>query len=117
MSTSLPEATELVDLAKAAIADGRDPNAVLDAYAPAIDELADAETLRVWLGWRSRATIYQERSRKNADGSPRWPASDVPFGRSGLWRYRTIVLFRAAMVGQGTAAGRGRPRKAAGQES
>ena len=104
---ALPPADELIAAVKAAIAAGNDPSAVLDQYAPAIDELADAQETAGWLGI-SRASIYQFRSRTNADGSPQWPASDVPKGRSGLWRYRTIVLHRATMPGQGSA-GRGRP--------
>lgn len=105
----LPPAAELAAIARAATAAGADPSAALDAYAPAVDDLADAGTLAAWLGI-SRATVYQERSRVNADGMPRWPAPDVTAARSALWRYRTVVLHRAAMPGQGSA-GRGRPRR------
>lgn len=109
----LPAAAELAEVVRAAIAAGRDPAKALDAYTPAIDVLADAGTLAEWLGM-TRASVYQERSRVNADGAPRWPAADVTGGRSGLWRLRTIVLHRATMPGQGSA-GRGRPRKRPGQ--
>lgn len=109
----LPTATELTEVASRAITEGRDPAAALDDYAPEIDTLADAGELAAWLGM-SRASVYQERSRVNADGSPRWPAADETGGRSGLWRLRTLILHRATMPGQGSA-GRGRPRKTAGQ--
>jgi hypothetical protein len=109
----LPAAADLAQAARDAIEAGRDPSKALDAYAPAIDTLADAGTLAAWLGM-SRASVYQERSRVNADGTPRWPAADETGGRSGLWRLRTVILHRATMPGQGSA-GRGRPRKLAGQ--
>ena len=111
----LPPAPELVAAVREAINAGQDPAVVLDRYAPAVDVLADASAAGAFLGM-SRASVYQERSRCNADGSPRWPASDVPAGRSGLWKYRTLILHRAQMPGQGSA-GRGRPRKAAGQST
>lgn len=96
----LPAARELVAIVRTAIEAHKDPSRALDPYAPAIDTLANAEQAGAFVGL-STASVYQERSRKNADGSPRWPASDVPAGRSAFWTYRTIVLHRAAMPGNG----------------
>jgi hypothetical protein len=110
---SLPPAGELITLAREARRDGSDPSCALDRYAPDIDRLADAGTAAGWLGL-SRASLYRERSRTVGDGIPAWPAADETAGRSGMWRFRTLVLYRAAMPGKGSA-GRGRPRKPAGQ--
>lgn len=109
--TDLPAASELVAVAREALGAGtmEDASRALDVYAPAIDQLADVTAAAEWLGI-SRASIYRERSRTRADGAPAWPASDATFGRSGAWRYRTLVLHRAGMPGQGSA-GRGRPRR------
>lgn len=102
----LPPAAELVQAVK-----DRGP-AALDVYAPAIDQLADVAAAAAWLGV-SRASIYRERSRTRADGAPAWPDADETAGRSGMWRYRTLVLHRASMPGKGSA-GRGRPRRVSG---
>lgn len=98
---TLPAAADLIAAVKATGA------AALEAYAPAIDELANAGTLAAWLGI-ARTTVYQEQSRMTAGGMPRWPAPDSTEAR--LWRYRTIILHRAAMPGLGSA-GRGRPAR------
>lgn len=98
---TLPAAADLIAAVKATGA------AALEAYAPAIDELANAGTLAAWLGI-ARTTVYQEQSRMTAGGMPRWPAPDCTEAR--LWRYRTIILHRAAMPGLGSA-GRGRPAR------
>lgn len=97
----LPGAAELIMLVRE-----KGP-AALDAYAPAIDEATDVAGAAAWLRIE-RATISRERSRRHPDGTPRWPKPDYPAGRSGSWRYRTLVLARAAMPGRGSA-GRGRP--------
>jgi hypothetical protein len=102
----LPPATELVSLVK------DEGPGVLDAFAPAIDRYADAKAAAGWLGVTA-ATVYRERGRERADGKPAWPVPDLVAGRSGMWRYRTLVLWRAAMPGRGSA-GRGRPAKSAG---
>jgi len=109
---SLPPVEELVSIARKVLEGGGTLDAAsraLDAYAPAVDEVADAPAIAEWLGISS-ASIYRERSRTRADGSAAWPEPDGKFGRSGVWRYRTIVLHRASMPGQGSA-GRGRPRR------
>lgn len=85
-------------------------NQVLDGYAPAIDEYADAAAAGAWLGM-ARNSVYRERARTRAGGEAGWPAPDLTAGRSGLWKYRTLVLHRAGLPGRG-AAGRGRPRRA-----
>jgi hypothetical protein len=107
---NLPPATELIEIARAALAAGRDPNDELNAWVPAIDQLADAETFAAWLGIEADS-IYQMQTRIRADGSTAWPEPrpEHVFGRSKTWPYRTIVLHRAAMPGRGSA-GRGRPR-------
>jgi len=101
----LPTAAELIALVRA-----NGPTA-LDAYAPAIDTLADAATIAAWLVVIKPATIYRHRTNPPA-GQPRWPDPDYTAGRSGSWTYRTVVLHRAAMTGRGTY-GRGRPSPAA----
>lgn len=108
----LPDADELIAVAQGALAGGTadDARRALDAYAPAVDTLVDAAAAAAWLGI-SPSSIYRERSRERADGTPGWPDPDRKFGRSGVWSYRTLVLHRATMPGRGSA-GRGRPRRA-----
>ena len=96
----LPPAAELIAAVRA------DGPAALDAWAPAIDTLADAATAAAWLGIE-RDTIYRHRTNPPA-GQPLWPNPDYTAGRSGSWTYRTLALHRAAMPGRGTY-GRGRP--------
>jgi len=106
-ATSLPPAGELAATAKGVLARGgsvKDASRALDPWAPAVDELADAAAAARFLGLKV-TTVYMERWRGT------WPPSDVPLGRSGLWRYRTLVLHRAQMPGRGSA-GRGRPSRA-----
>lgn len=107
----LPDATTLVEEIRPLLQSENPDQATkhLGAYAPAIDELVDIPTAARWLGI-SPASIYRERSRQRADGAPAWPEPDAKFGRSHAWRYRTLVLHRAAMPGKGSA-GRGRPRR------
>jgi hypothetical protein len=100
----LPAAAELIALVRA-----QGP-ASLDVYAPAIDAPVDVAGAASWLG-RQRDSISRDRSRRLADGTPRWPRPDYPSGRSGSWRYRTIVMHLAALPGRGSA-GRGRPAAA-----
>jgi hypothetical protein len=87
----------------------------LRRFEPWIDELADADAVAAWLDVK-RDTIYRLQSRPLADGTPSWPEPDLKAGRSKMWTYRTIALHRASMPGQGSA-GRGRPRRAAGDGS
>jgi hypothetical protein len=92
----LPAAGELIAAVRAG------GPAVLDAWAPAIDTLADAATAAAWLRIKP-ATIYRHRNNPPA-GQP----ADHTSGRSASWTFRTLVLHRAAMAGRG-AYGRGRP--------
>jgi hypothetical protein len=101
---SLPPAAELIEAVKTS------GPAALDNYAPEIDALADVQAAAAYLKI-SRNSIYRERSRKRADGTPAWPAPDQTAARSAMWTYRTLILHRASMPGQGSA-GRGRPRRA-----
>lgn len=112
MSSELPDAVALIQRVRDALTEGRraDADRFLDECGPAIDELADIPTIAAWLGI-SPSSIYRERSRRRADGSAAWPEPDSEFGRSGAWRYRTVVLHRASQPGRGSA-GRGRPRAA-----
>jgi hypothetical protein len=108
----LPSAQEAIAAVRSILRDGgtvEDASRMLDQYTPAIDELADAEASAAWLGLTT-GTVYQERSRTRAAGIAGWPDADLTAGRSGLWRYRTLVLHRAAMPGRGSA-GRGRPAR------
>lgn len=97
----LPPATELIALVR------QKGPAALDAYAPAIDVATDIGGAAAYLRIKP-TTISSERSRRRPDGTRRWPKPDYPAGRSGSWRYRTLILHRAAMPGRGSA-GRGRP--------
>ena len=111
---TLPPASDLIARARAILRAGgtvEDASRMLDEYAPAVDELADAEASAAWLGITT-GTVYQERSRTRASGAAGWPDPDVTAGRSGAWRYRTLVLHRAGMPGRGSA-GRGRPARRA----
>ena len=112
----LPAADVLVAAAKEAMREGtrEDAREALDAYAPAVDELADIAEAAAWLGI-STASVYRERSRVRADGKAAWPEPDKTFGRSPAWTYRTLALYRAAMPGRGSA-GRGRPRRKATED-
>jgi len=107
----LPPCEELVAAVREALQAGADEDAarVLEACAPAIDEFAGVVEAAEWLGI-SPASIYRERSRVRADGAAAWPEPDRVFGRSSVWKYRTLVLHRASMPGKGSA-GRGRPRR------
>jgi hypothetical protein len=118
--TELPEllapAAEIVEAIRAARAEGGTPAQIerrvskaLKAFEPAVDELADADSVAAWLGVK-RESIYREQSRALADNTPSWPEADLTAGRSKLWRYRTIAMYRASMPGKGSA-GRGRPRR------
>lgn len=115
VSPELPAAETVVDAARKALRGGtaEDARRALDAFAPAVDELADVAAAAQWLGM-SKASVYRERSRVRADGTPGWPAEDAMFGRSPAWTYRTLALHRAGMPGQGSA-GRGRPRRKSAQ--
>jgi hypothetical protein len=103
----LPPVAELVSLVK------DEGPGVLDAFAPAIDRYADAKAAAGWLAI-SVATVYRERCRVRNDGLPAWPEPDLTAGQSGMWQYRTLVLWRAASPGRGSMPGQrggGRPRK------
>jgi hypothetical protein len=93
---TLPPAAELVALVR------EQGPGVLDQYAPEIDQLADIPAIAGYLGIQPR-TIYRERGRKRA-GGPRWPEPEPLPGRSKLWKWRTIVVFRAGAPQNGTAS-------------
>jgi hypothetical protein len=76
-------------------------NKALDAYIPDIDELGDAGTIAGWLGIKPQTIYVMQKKPRLASGYPGWPDPDDKFGRSKVWRYRTIVLFRAGMPGFG----------------
>ncbi len=101
----LPPAHDLIALVR------RDGPGVLDGFKPEIDELADTSQIAAWLGIQP-ASIYRERQRVREHG-PAWP-SPVPLpGRSPLWTWRSVVLYRAAMPGPGNRT-TGPQRKRAG---
>lgn len=110
LPAGLPDADALLELVGRVRAEGggeAEVRAALDAHAPGIDEMTDAAGAAAWLGI-SVDSVYRERSRTRADGTPGWPAPDFTAGRSGVWRYRTLIEHRASMPGRGSA-GRGRP--------
>jgi hypothetical protein len=84
---------------------------VLDRYAPEIDELADTSQIAAWLGIQP-ASIYRERARVREHG-PAWPPPVPLPGRSPLWTWRAVVVYRAAMPGPGNRT-TGAQRKQAG---
>lgn len=99
--TGLPDFHTLVSLVR------EHGPGVLDQCEPIIDELADATRLAEWTGLKP-GSIYRMSQRTLSDGSPEWPEQDDRFGNSKVWRYRTIVVHRAAAPGRG-APGRPRP--------
>jgi len=94
----LPPAEDLVTLARKI-----GPEA-LDEYAPAIDALADMQTLANYLGI-TYGTIRVDRQRG------RWPEPEPLPGRSPMWTYRKVIVYRAAMPGSGNRE----PRKVAAE--
>ena len=109
----LPDAAELTAavrqlIGEARAAGRRDPlraaARLLDRFRPAVDEPADTRRAADWLGIQP-ASVYREKDRVNADGSPRWAEPDGKHGNSEVWTYRAIVLARAQMPRKG------RPRK------
>lgn len=94
----MPTAAELIAAVKQ---DGPD---VLDRWAPWIDELTDAAGAAAFLGVK-REAVYraQLRDRREAPGGSQFPGPDRVFGRSRAWKYRTLVLHRAASPGRGGA--------------
>ena len=93
-TSGLPPLAELVAAVKA-----HGP-AALDKYAPAIDELADMPAAAAFLGIQAKS-ITRARERTRGDGSPDFAPPDRWFSRSPTWRYRTLVLHRAAAPGRG----------------
>lgn len=93
-----PDAQTLIAALKAADAAKRD--ALLDAYAPDIDELATTAQLAEWLGFKTPRTIDRERARPRADGTT-WPQPARYYGRTPVWTYRSIALYRASQLGPG----------------
>lgn len=73
--------------------------AALDKSCPGIDLDAVTGTAGAadWLGV-TKKTIYSERSRKKADGTPRWPKPDETIGRSPFWAWRTLAIHAAGMA-------------------
>lgn len=90
---TLPSAGTLVEMVRRAGPES------LDAFAPAVDQLATTAEIADWLGL-SPQTIRREQHRQRADGRT-WPEPDKRFGRSSAWTYRTIVTYRASMPGSG----------------
>ena len=111
MTANLPPAPVLIEAARAAMneasAHKRNPvkaaNRALDRWKPAIDQPTDTAGAAAFLGYKNPATVTRMRApdRTRADGTPEWPAPDHRYGRSDVWRYRTIVLSRAAAPGRG----------------
>jgi hypothetical protein len=94
-------------------------DAALDEAAPGLDRLTGVAGAAEWFGIAPK-TIYQDSSRKRADGSPRWPAPDQVVGRSRLWTWRTLAWHAASSPGGGGGKqawqpGRPRPKRSAGE--
>jgi hypothetical protein len=130
---NLPPAKELIDMARAAMAQvtpvPSDPEKarekrhqaaakVLDKFKPEIDKLTDLTGAAKFLGLKGPDSLRRNMFRQRADGTPAWPEPDDQFGRSKAWRFRTIVIHQAEAPGRGhpgASLGRGRPK--AGQDA
>lgn len=84
-------------------------HAILAQYAPAIDYLTGARGAAAWLGIKP-ASVYRDRNRVRADGTPAWPEPDKTELGHPLWSFRRLALHRANLPGRG-APGRKRPRR------
>jgi len=96
-----PNAADLIAAVKA------DGPGALDRWMPWIDELTDIDGAARFLGIQARS-ISRARLRIRADKTPEFPNPDRIFGRSPAWRFRTLVLARAASPGRG-GSGRWQP--------
>jgi hypothetical protein len=90
----LPDVRDLVELVRA-----QGPGA-LDQYAPEIDALADTARAAAFLGIKPES-LSRSRQKIRADGTPYGPVPDQTFGRSPVWRYRTLVLHKVSAPGLG----------------
>jgi hypothetical protein len=77
--------------------DRRQADRALTAAYRGIDSLTGVSGAAQWLHLAPK-TIYSERSRKRADGTPRWPEPDETIGRSPLWSWRTLAWHAATMA-------------------
>jgi hypothetical protein len=81
--------------------------AALDRFAPdLLAELLDTDSAASWIGIQARS-IHREKARG------RWPASELPVGRSLAWSRRTLVEHLAARTGRGAPGKPRAPRKTA----
>ena len=96
----LPTVAELVALVR------EHGSAVLDQFAPDIDEMVDTATAAAWTGVQAR-TIHRDRARG------RWPESELPVGRSLGWSRRTLAEHLAQRTGRGAPGKPRAPRKTA----
>jgi len=62
----------------------------LDGYAPAVDALHDTEDIAAWLQILP-ASLHRRRQRTYQDGRPMFPEPDDTFGRTPVWKPRTVV--------------------------
>lgn len=85
---TLPAADKLIARVRA------EGPAVLDEYAPEVDELADVPMIADYLGLRPRS-IHTDRARS------RWPDPAPVPGRTPLWTWRSVITYRASMPGPG----------------
>lgn len=76
----------------------------LDAWKPAIDELADFAAAARFLGVRDADTLRRRQFRVRLDGTRGWPGPDAELGASKGWYYRSIVLHEAMAPGRGPRA-------------
>ena len=75
---------------------GKQINAALTLLAPDIDAVTGVAGAAAWLG-KTPKTIYSERVRKRADGTPRWPEPTKMIGRAPHWSWRTLAWHAATM--------------------
>jgi hypothetical protein len=84
----LPPAAEVAGTIRELLKSGESREAIdaaLTARWPEVDSLTGVPGAAEWLSLTPK-TIYQERSRRRADGKPRFPASAACCGRGARWR-------------------------------
>lgn len=95
----LPPVADVVAAIRSGLEQDMDRDAIdrqlLTAY-PGLDALTGVQGAADWLGLEPRS-IYSERARKRADGTPRWPEPDRTISRSPFWTWRTLAWHAATM--------------------
>ena len=97
---TLPPLAELAALAREHLGAPDGTPSPLDQYAPDIDALHDTADIAAWAGLTARS-LATMRTRTRTDGSRQFPEPDQTFGRSPVWKPRTVAEFYARSPGPG----------------